>query len=105
MRAELLAVGDSPLERLLADRVIMTWLQVSHADMTYSNMLKGDGYSFREGTFQQDRQDRANARHLKAIKALATVRKLLVPAVQVNIGRNQIISQGAPSVESREPEQ
>ena len=31
---------------------------------------------------------------LKATRTLATVRRLLVPAVQVNIGRNQVIAQG-----------
>jgi hypothetical protein len=98
MRAELLATGDSPLERLLIDRVIMTWLQVCYADMTYAAMLNGDSYTYREGAFQQDRQDRANARHLRAIKALATVRRLLVPALQVNIAKQQIISQGGPAV-------
>lgn len=95
MRHELLAAGDSQLERLLVDRVILTWLQVCHADMCYAGLLKGDGHTLQQGRYYQERQDRANARHLKAIKALASVRRLLVPAVQVNIGKNQIISQGA----------
>jgi hypothetical protein len=104
MRSELLDGGDSPLERLLVERVAMTWLQVCHADMAYSVLLRNDdGYSYKEAAFQQDRLDRANARHLKAVKALASVRKLLVPAVQVNIGRNQIITQGAPSEAALEP--
>ena len=97
LRRELLASGDSPLERLLVDRVVLTWLQAMHADTVYASMLKGDGHSFKEGAYSQERQDRANARHLKAVKALASVRKLLVPSVQVNIGRNQIITQrGTP---------
>lgn len=96
MRSELLEAGDSPLERLLVDRVVMTWLQACQADAAYSHALNGDGHSLQQGTYHQARQDRANARHLKAIKALANVRRLLVPAVQVNIGRHQIINQGAP---------
>ena len=102
MRRELLAAGDSPLERLLVERIVLTWLQVCHADAAYAAAVQGDGHTFREGTYQQDRQDRAHARHLKAVKALATVRKLLVPAVQVNVGRNQIISQGGPAVAAPE---
>lgn len=104
MRRELLETGDSPLERLLVDRVVLTWMQASHADIAYSSALKGDGHSFKEGTYNQERQDRANARHLKAVKALASVRRLLVPAVQVNIGRNQIISQGTPPAMHGEPQ-
>lgn len=103
LRRELLASGDGPLERLLVDRVVVTWLQVCHADTACAGMLKtDDGYSFREAAFQHDRQDRANARHLKAVKALATVRRLLVPAVQVNIAKQQIISQGGPAVPASE---
>ena len=102
LRQELLSPGDSALERLLADRIVTTWLQVCHADTAYSTMLKGDGHTFKEGTYNQDRQDRANARHLKAVKALASVRRLLTPSVQVNIGKNQIINPGATADASRE---
>ena len=98
LRRELLAAGDSPLERLLIDRVVVTWLHASHADATYASLLRGNGHTYQEGKYRQDRQDRANARHLKAVKALATVRRLLVPAVQVNIAKQQIISQGGPAV-------
>ncbi len=99
LRRELLASGDSPLERLLVDRVVACWLQVAQADMAYAILLKGDGHSFREGTYHQESQDRAHARFLKATRALATVRRLLVPAVQINVAEKQIIAQhaGAPS--------
>jgi hypothetical protein len=102
MRRDLLAAGESPLERLLVERVVATWLHVCHADSVYAAMLKADGHSLALGTYYRQRQDSAHARHLKAVKALATVRRLLVPAVQVNIGRNQIISQGGPSVAASE---
>jgi hypothetical protein len=97
LREELLAAGDSALERLLVERVVACWLQVAHADVGHSSLLKQKSYSLPLGTYHQDRQDRAHARFLKAVKSLATVRRLLVPAVQVNIGKNQIISQGAPA--------
>ena len=102
MRRELLAAGDSALERLLVERVIATWLQVCHADSRYAALLKLDSYSLALGTYYQARQDSAHARHLKAVKALATVRRLLVPAVQVNIGKQQIISQGGPAAAAQE---
>jgi len=36
------------------------------------------------------RQDRAHRRFLTAMKTLATVRKLGLPVLQVNIGENQV---------------
>ncbi len=93
LRRDLLATGDSPLERVLVDRVVACWLQVSHADMMYANLLNGDGHSFREGSHCQDRQESAQARFLRATRALATVRRLLIPAVQINVAEKQIIAQ------------
>jgi hypothetical protein len=51
-------------------------------------MLQRRG-SFAEGEYHQKRLDRANRQLIRAIQALATVRRLLRP-VQVNIGQNQI---------------
>jgi hypothetical protein len=99
LRRELLAAGDSPLERLLVERVVACWLQVAHADISYASLLQADSHAFRQGDYYLARQDRAHARFLQATRALATVRRLLVPAVQVNVGRNQVIAQhaGSPS--------
>ena len=66
----------SPLERLLAERVALCWLDVHHADVRAA-LSAGDA-ARRE--FCQRRQDRAQARYLAAVKALATLRKLLRPA-------------------------
>ena len=95
LRRDLLRDGDGPLERVLVDRVVACWLQVSYADWQHGMTLKKASYSYRDGAYDQDRMDRAHRRFLQAVKTLATVRRLLVPSVQVNIGRNQIISQGA----------
>ena len=43
-----------------------------------------------------------DARRFAPPASLATVRRLLVAPVQVNIGRNQIISQGGPAVTASE---
>ena len=94
LRRDLLHEGDSQLERVLVDRIVACWLQVSYADWQHGMTLKRGGYSYRDGAYDQDRMDRAHRRFLQAVKTLATVRRLLVPAVQVNIGKNQIITQG-----------
>ncbi len=99
LKRKLLEAGDSPLERVLVDRVAACWLQANYADWQHGALLKKGSYSFAEGRYDQERQDRAHRRLLQAAKALATVRRLLVPAIQINVGEKQIITQqGGPTV-------
>jgi hypothetical protein len=93
LRNELRGGGDSPLERVLIDRLVACWLQANYADWQHGTLIKKGSYSFAEGRYDQDRQDRAHRRLLQAAKTLATVRRLLAPAVQINVGQNQIITQ------------
>jgi hypothetical protein len=46
--------------------------------------------SLRQANCYQRRIDAAHARFLSAVKTLATIRKLALPALQVNIGKNQV---------------
>jgi hypothetical protein len=48
--------------------------------------------SLRQAEFCQQRLSKAQARYLSAIRTLAQVRRLGVPAVQVNIGQQQVIA-------------
>ena len=52
--------------------------------------LSAGSVSLQKGDYYQRRQERAHKRYLSAVKALAQVRRLELPAVQVNIGQNQI---------------
>jgi hypothetical protein len=92
MRAELEGSDPTPVERLLVERIVACWLQVQDADVRYAQ-AKGLGMEW--GTYYQRRMDRAHKRYLSAIKALAVVRKLAVPVLQVNIARKQINVAGA----------
>jgi hypothetical protein len=80
--------GDSQLETLLINRILSAWLQVMYADTMYAQMHRRDG-TFRQMEYAQKRLERANRQLIRAIQALATVRRLLRPT-QVNIGQNQI---------------
>ena len=81
--------GDSPLERLLIDRLLSARLQAMYTDMRYAQFLaQGDG-TFQRAEFHQKNAERAQRQFLRAVQALATVRRLIAPA-QVNIGQNQI---------------
>jgi hypothetical protein len=59
------------------------------AEGTYHQALER-GLNQADDAFHQQRIERAQRQYLAAIRALAPVRKLGVPAVQVNIGEKQI---------------
>jgi len=77
---------STPLERLLVDRIALCWLQMQQADLLAARQVS------QRAAWVEQRQDRAQARFLAAIKALAQVRKLLTPGplVQVNIAQQQV---------------
>jgi hypothetical protein len=88
MREEIAGENPSPLERLLAERIVLTWLQIQLFEGLYaSSMFKS--MSLVQGSYYQKRLDYTYRRHLSAIRTLAQVRKL-GPAVQINIAEKQI---------------
>jgi hypothetical protein len=48
------------------------------------------GGMLQQGEYWQQAQERAQRRYLAAIRTLAQVRRLLTPAVQVNIAEQQL---------------
>jgi hypothetical protein len=72
------------LEELLVERILVTWLETTMLDA----MPKPE--QTRLKSLYYKRQSRAHGRYLTAIKALAQVRKLQLPTIQVNIGSNQV---------------
>jgi hypothetical protein len=89
MRAELAGPDPSPLERQLVERVALCWLAVHDAELraaTFSSPAPD------QGDYWQRRIDHARKRHLSAIKALATVRKMAVPDIigQINVAQRQV---------------
>jgi len=89
LRAELGYKSGSALERLLIDRIVMCWYNLSNAEANYAAKTR-DGVSLEVGTYLQKSVDRSEARYQAAIKSLAVVRRLQLPALQVNIGEKQI---------------
>lgn len=89
MRAELGGQGPTPLERLLVERVVLCWLQLHYFEAAYTQNM--GSLTLAQGHYHQRRIDRAHRRYLSAIKALATVRRLLRPVVaQINIADRQV---------------
>jgi hypothetical protein len=87
MRSELAGEHPTPLERLLVDRVVATWLQVQCYETLYAQ--NAHKMTLAQSDFHQKRMDRAHNRHLSAVRALAQIRKM-GPSVQINIAEKQI---------------
>lgn len=92
MREEIAGENPSPLERLLAERVVATWLQVQLFEGLYAAGMY-QSMSVKQRSYYQNRMDRAHRNHLSAIRTLAQIRKL-GPAVQINIAEKQINTAG-----------
>lgn len=89
LREELLGERPSPLERLPVERIVVCWLQLSYAEHRLA-LLERDGGAMRQGEDRQRGLERAERRYQAAIRSLAQVRRLLSPAVQLNIAEKQI---------------
>ena len=98
MREEIAGENPSPLERLLAERIVATWLQIQLFEGLYTSAMskKSSSMTIAQGSFHQKRLDQTYRRHLSAIRALAQMRKLLKGAsiTQINIADKQINTTG-----------
>ena len=74
MKDELAGPAASPLERLLAERIVSNWLQVNYSD---ASAAQSAGVSLKQAAFVLKRQDSAHRRYLSALGALAMVRRML----------------------------
>jgi hypothetical protein len=99
LRSEVAGPNPTPLEKLLAERVVACWLHLNHLEMLYASK---ESMSLELGAYYQRSISTAHKRYLSAIKSLATVRKLALPVLQVNIARRQV-NVAAGSVVSEEP--
>ena len=98
MRLELAGPNPTPLEEMLVERVALCWFHVHLCEVTLAQRQTEMTLAVAE--YQQKRLDRAHKRHLSAIKALAQVRKMALPAPPVlvvgqvtgpvNVGGHQV---------------
>lgn len=88
--ADLARPGDGELERLLIQQVVVSWLHLGYIDYQYSAVLTSPDMSIKRGDYWERRLNAAQRRYLRATETLARVRRLQLPAVQVNIGAQQV---------------
>jgi len=90
-RKRLMGEDPTPLERLLVNRVVLDWLHALRMDLTYHQKFNG-GLSLAQGEFYAKQAERAQRRLLRSTKALAEVRRLLGPNVQINVAEQQVVA-------------
>jgi hypothetical protein len=74
LEADLSGPDPSPLERLLAARIVACWLQVHQADAAQA---QSGEVSLKHAEFMSKRQARVHKSYLMSIASLATIRRLL----------------------------
>jgi hypothetical protein len=100
-REELAGTNPAPLEKLLIDRIALCWLALHDAELL---LARSKELTFQQAEYHQNRIDRAHRRYLTVIRTLATIRKLALPVVQVNIAKRQTNIAGAAPVIQTEKE-
>jgi hypothetical protein len=85
--ADLAGPNPTPLERTLADVATTSWFALR----TYEHVDASAGSrSIHQAEYSQSKIDRAHRRLMMTLKTLATVRKLALPAIQVNLANQQV---------------
>ncbi len=90
MTAELAQPGDGELERLVIRQIVGCWLRLSYIEYVYSQYLITGTQTLNNGDFWERRANSAQHRYIRAIESLARVRRMRLPAVQVNIAEQQV---------------
>src|SRR5208282_139905 len=75
-----------PLERLLIDHILTVRLRLIHAEHIYNEGVVNQSVSFQYGEYRDNLLSSTQARFIRAIEALARVRRLArnTPALQIN---------------------
>ncbi|MEQ1905984.1 MAG: hypothetical protein ABL888_17475 [Pirellulaceae bacterium] len=80
-------------EKIVIEQIVATWLQLNFAEMEASQSKSN---SIALAKYNQFRIDRAQRRHLAAIKMLATIRKMALP-IRVEINADVTVNEQSSS--------
>jgi hypothetical protein len=85
--AELAGPAPTPIERTLSETAAVAWFAVRYVEAIV--FTAGDR-TLNQADYDIRRLDAAHRRYLATLRTLAQVRKMALPAMQVNIARNQV---------------
>jgi hypothetical protein len=90
LAAKLSGPSPSPTESVLAETAATCWFAFRMHEAQYAGNITADGMSLAQSEHAQRRMDRAHRRFLNTVKTLAAVRRLAIPALQINLARQQV---------------
>jgi hypothetical protein len=89
MPRDLALPTDGPLEQLLVQQVVLCWMRYGQVEYTYTTKMSS-ATTFQQLRYWEQRLNAAQRRYLRAVETLARVRKLQLPAMQINIASQQV---------------
>ena len=90
MAAELTQPGDGELEKLIIRQIVGCWVSLSYVEYVLGRNTVEGNFTIPQGAYWEKRVSSAQRRYLRALETLARVRRLRLPAVQVNIAEQQV---------------
>lgn len=90
MQIDMAHAGDGALEKMLIQQVALCWLKLAYTERHHEHYLTNGGTTITQADFWERRLSGAQRRYLRAVETLARVRRLQLPAVQVNIAEKQV---------------
>ena len=100
LAAELAGPTTSATEKVLAETAATCWFAFRLHEALYASSVRSeDVMTLAQSEHAQRRIDRAHRRFLSTVKTLATVRRLALPSLQINVARqqfNQLNAGGSP---------
>jgi hypothetical protein len=89
--SEFAVLNASPMEKVLAETVAINWFALRLHEAQYaSQSTSEDRLTIKQADFQLRRIDRAHRRLMRTLRALATVRRLALHALQINRASQQV---------------
>ncbi len=90
LQRDLLRPSDGELDRLLVQQVALSWLKLSLTEYEHAHYMLDSAQPIKRLEFWERRLSSAQRRYLRATETLSRVRRLQLPAVQVNIAEQQV---------------
>lgn len=83
--------SPSPVEIVLGETAALCWCTLRMAEASWAGAATSEsGLTLPQSDHCQRRVDRAHRRLMATLKTLATVRRLGLPSIQVNVGAQQV---------------
>src|SRR5262249_14757191 len=91
LAADFAGPSPTPTERVLAQTAAISWFAFRLHEVKYVGSVTSEsGMSLQQSEQAQRRMERAHRRMLSTLKTLATIRRLAIPALQINVARQQV---------------